>query len=145
MSDPRALYHATIVDHDRHPRHEGALPGATHSATADNPLCGDVVTSHLVVDGATITAASFEARGCALSRAAASMATSRAIGASPDELRALANTFDEFVRSPTDAPAPAVLGELEVFGGVRAFKSRRSCACLVFHALTTALGESESR
>jgi len=144
MTDPRALYHATIVDHDRHPRHEGPLPGATHSATADNPLCGDTVTVHLVVDGPAIAAASFEARGCALSRAAASIATSRAIGATPDEIRALANAFDEFVRSPTDAPVPAGLGELEVFGGVRAFKSRRSCACLAFHALNSAL-ESESR
>ncbi|MEO8553184.1 MAG: Fe-S cluster assembly sulfur transfer protein SufU [Kofleriaceae bacterium] len=144
MTDPRALYHATIIDHDRHPRHEGVLAGATHAATVDNPLCGDVVTIHLVIDGPTVVAASFEARGCAVSRAAASIATTRAIGARPDDLRALATAFDRFVHAPVDAPPPAELGELEAFGGVRAVKSRRSCACLAFRALTAALGATLS-
>lgn len=136
MTDPRALYHAAIVEHDRHPRHEGPLPGATHVATADNPLCGDVVTIRFIVDNGTVTAAAFEARGCALSRAAASMLTTRAIGVSPDALRALAATFDHFVQEPIPA---GDLGELAVFEGVRAFKSRRPCAQLPFHAALDAL------
>jgi nitrogen fixation NifU-like protein len=136
MSDARALYHATIVDHDRHPRHEGPLPAATHTATVDNPLCGDVVTLRFAVVNGTITDAAFEARGCALSRAAASMLATRAIGATPDALRSLAATFAAFVQA--DGPA-ADLGELAVFEGVRAFKSRRACACLPFDAALRAL------
>jgi nitrogen fixation NifU-like protein len=139
VTDPRALYHATIVDHDRHPRHEGALPTATHSATADNPLCGDIVTLRFVVANGTITDAAFEARGCALSRAAASMLATRAIGITPEALRELAATFDQFVQG--EAPG-ASLGELAVFEGVRAFKSRRACACLPFHAALRALDQT---
>jgi nitrogen fixation NifU-like protein len=142
MTDPRALYHETIVDHDRNPRNEGPLPNATHEATVDNPLCGDVVTMRFVVEQGVIIAAAFEARGCALSRASASIATTHAIGSTPDLITALASTFDEFVRSSPDAQAPAILGDLEVFGGVRAFKSRRTCACLPFQALTNALRSS---
>ena len=44
-----ALYHALIVEHDRSPRNEGPLDGATHVATLDNPLCGDVVTMRAIV------------------------------------------------------------------------------------------------
>jgi NifU-like protein involved in Fe-S cluster formation len=69
------LYQATIVDHDRAPRNHGPLAGATHHATIENPLCGDVVTVHArVVDGA-VSEIAFEGRGCALSRAAASIMT----------------------------------------------------------------------
>lgn len=136
MSDPRSLYHAAIVDHDRHPRHEGPLPGATHSATADNPLCGDIVTFHLTVAGGVIAGAAFEGRGCSLSRAAASMLTTRAIGATPDQLRELADRFERFVRAGGSSED---LGELAVFEGVRDFKSRRACACLPFAAALAAL------
>jgi nitrogen fixation NifU-like protein len=135
VTDPRALYHATIVDHDRNPRHEGALPTATHSATADNPLCGDIVTIRFVIANGTITDAAFEARGCALSRAAASMLTSAALGATPADVTALASRFAQFVQGESSPD----LGELAVFEGVRAFKSRRACACLPFHAALRAL------
>ena len=76
MSDE--LYQAIIIDHDRNPRHHGALAGATHSATIDNPLCGDVVTIQLALDGDTIRAAAFECKGCALARAAPARSSRRA-------------------------------------------------------------------
>jgi nitrogen fixation NifU-like protein len=139
VTDTRALYHATIVDHDRHPHHEGALPAATHAATTDNPLCGDIVTMRFVVANGVIADAAFEARGCALCRAAASLLTDRAIGATPGDLRALAARFGEFVQG--EGPA-AELGELAVFEGVRAFKSRRACACLPFDAAARALDQA---
>jgi len=133
------LYQALIVEHDRSPKHEGPLPGATHEATVDNPLCGDVVTMRLVVDGDVIREAAFEARGCALARAGASMLTTRAATATADQLRALASTFEQFVRDAPGAPIPAELGDLAAFAGVRTFKSRRTCATLGFHALLAAL------
>ncbi len=140
MSDPRALYHATIVKHDREPHHHGPLPSATHEATLDNPLCGDQITMRVrIVDG-QITEAAFEGRGCALSRAGASIAASRAIGATPEHVRALAALVEALVSAPVGTAISPGLGELEAFVGVRAFKSRRSCACLAMRALTAALG-----
>lgn len=156
-SGAAALYHSTILDRDRHPRHLGALAEATHQATLDNPLCGDVVTMHLVVapaagaaspaaaTAARIVAAAFEGRGCAVSRASASLwaellhrraATS---GAGVADIAALIDRFARFVAEPPEAPLPEELGELVVLAGVRAVKSRRICATLASRAIAAAL------
>src|SRR5512143_3336070 len=102
MSDANELYQSVILDHDRAPRNQGPLPGATHEATVDNPLCGDTVTVRVVCDGGVVRAAAFEAHGCALARAAASIVTTRAVGATPVQLRALAAEFEQFVRDAPD-------------------------------------------
>jgi nitrogen fixation NifU-like protein len=135
----KELYPAVLVDHDRAPRNAGPLPGATHEATIDNPLCGDVVTLRLIVDGDVVRDARFEGRGCALARAAASMLTSRLAGVSLDDARALAARFDAFVHAAPDAPVPADLGDLAAFAGVRTVRARQGCATLPFRALEAAL------
>ena len=76
MSTIDELYQATILDHDRAPRNHGALAGATHTATIDNPLCGDVVTVQAQVDGDAIREIAFDGHGCALSRATKLSSTS---------------------------------------------------------------------
>jgi len=140
VTDARTLYQATIVEHDRSPKNQGPLPGATHEATIDNPLCGDVVTVRLRLDDAgRVAEIRFEGHGCALSRAAASIMTTRAAGHDAAALRALAGAFEAFTREPPDAPVPDDLGDLAAFAGVRAFKSRRACATLPFRALVAAL------
>ncbi len=133
------LYQAVILDHDRAPRNCGPLPGATHEATLDNPLCGDTVMMRAIVDGDTVRAAAFEAKGCALARAGASIVTTRAANATIGELRALAAELEQLVRDPPGAPIPADLGELAAFAGVRTARSRRTCATLGFRALLAAL------
>lgn len=137
MSD--ALYHERILAHDRAPHHHGALPGATHEATIDNPLCGDTVTVRVIVEGDEIRAIAFEARGCALSRAAASMMTDRVLGAALADARSLGERFAAFVAEPLDAPVAEELGELDAFRGVRGVRSRRTCATLPWRALAAAI------
>jgi len=131
VSDPvRELYQAIIVDHSRAPRRRGPLPGATHEATVDNPLCGDRVTFRLIVDGDRVRDAAFEAQGCALSLAAASLLAERVAGAPIAEARALIARFAAFVREAPGAPIPEQLGDLSAFAGVREFRSRQACAAL---------------
>ena len=137
MSDE--LYQATIVDHDRAPRNAGALADATHRATLDNPLCGDVVTVHARVEGGVIRDLAFEGRGCALSRAAASIMTTMVQGRTADASRQLAAAFEQFIQAAPEAAIPEELGELRAFAGVRRFRSRRVCATLGFRALLQAL------
>jgi nitrogen fixation NifU-like protein len=133
------LYQATIVDHDRAPRNAGALAAPTHQATVDNPLCGDTVTLHArVVDG-VIRDIVFEGRGCALSRAAASIMTTMVHGSTAAAARELAAAFERFVQAAPDSAVPEELGELRAFAGVRRFRSRRVCALLGFRALLRAL------
>jgi nitrogen fixation NifU-like protein len=141
--DLKALYQQTIVAHDRAPHHEGPLSDATHAATIDNPLCGDVCTLRLrLVDGRVADVA-FEGRGCALSRAGASILTTLAAGQDAPALRALAAGFTAFVAAPPDATITdaerAQLGELTVFAGARRFRARHACATLATRALLAAL------
>jgi len=140
----RDLYQAIIVDHSKSPRHRGPLPGATCSATVDNPLCGDVVTMHLQLDGERVAAAGFEGHGCALSQAAASILSERLPGLDRAAARALLDRFAAFVAAPpADATADdAALGDLTAFAGVRAFRSRQACATLAARAAVRALDGS---
>ena len=46
------LYQELILDHYRNPRGAGEVQGATHSAAANNPLCGDeILITARVKDG----------------------------------------------------------------------------------------------
>ena len=134
-----ALYPALIVEHDRNPRHRGELAGATHRATVDNPLCGDVVTVELVVDAGQIRAIACHGDGCALARAAASLMAVRLTDAPVAAVADLVASFAQLVSAPLDAPVPDALGDLAAFRGLRAVRSRRGCATLPFRALTAAL------
>lgn len=139
MTDLDDLYQATIVDHDRAPRNAGALADATHQATVDNPLCGDVVTVQAkIVDGA-IAEIAHDGRGCALSRAAASIMTTMVRGRTIRDAQQLAAAFEHCIQSPPDAAIVDELGDLRAFAGVRRFRSRRVCASLPFRALIKAL------
>jgi nitrogen fixation NifU-like protein len=137
--DARELYQATIVDHDRAPRNAGALAAPTHQATVDNPLCGDTITLHVRLEAGAIRDLAFEARGCALSRAAASIMTTMVRDRTVDAARELAAAFERFVNAAPDTAVPEQLGELHAFAGVRRFRSRRVCALLGFRALLRAL------
>jgi nitrogen fixation protein NifU and related proteins len=140
VSDVDDLYQATIVEHDRAPHNCGRLASATHQATVDNPLCGDEITVQArIVDG-TVQDVAFEARGCVVSRAAASIMTTMVRGCTTDAVRQLSDAFEHFVQTAPDAAIPDELGELRAFSGVRRFRSRRVCAMLAFRTLLQALG-----
>ena len=142
MTEVDDLYQATIVEHDRAPHNCGPLPGATHHATIDNPLCGDVITVHAQVVDNAVKNIAFEGRGCALSRAAASIMTTMVQGRTLEASRRLATTFEQFVQAAPDAAIPDDLGALRAFAGVRRFRSRRVCAMLAFRTLMQALDSS---
>src|SRR4051794_12248708 len=65
---PPGVELSPLYDHLTAPRGRGrALP---HSAEAGGAPCGDLVRISLDVEGALVTAAGFEAEGCAAARAA---------------------------------------------------------------------------
>lgn len=73
-------YRQKILDHYRHPRNFGKLPGATHRAALSNPLCGDDVAIALRVERGKIAAVRFTGRGCAIATAATSLVTEAVAG-----------------------------------------------------------------
>src|ERR1700761_9739055 len=85
------LYRETILDHYKHPHNWS--PPAAEIQNADlefrdlNPLCGDELRVQLALDGeGRIEEVRFSGHGCAISQAAASMASDEIKGMPVDEL-----------------------------------------------------------
>ncbi len=135
------LYQELILSHYRRPRHRGALADATHTATQKNPLCGDELTVGLrVVDGLLADAA-FDARGCSISQATASMLLAHAVGRPVAALSELLDTIDRLIESPAplDDVEHAGLGDLRALHSVSRFPARRACVRLVLSTIREAL------
>jgi nitrogen fixation NifU-like protein len=137
--DLRELYQDIILDHSKHPRNFGKLAEANRQARGNNPLCGDRITLALKLDGDRIADAKFEARGCAISVASASMMTDMVKGKTVEEARALFEQFHGLVTGKPMDDESDDLDRLAALSGVRDFPSRIKCATLPWHALTAAL------
>jgi nitrogen fixation protein NifU and related proteins len=137
-----ALYQELILDHYRRPRNKGELEGATTSVTMKNPLCGDEVALHVLLEGDKVSDLKFSGRGCSISQASASMMTQLVKGKSAEEIKELRETFRDMVMGVTDANDQSVeknLGSLRALSGVSRFPARVKCALLAWNALETAL------
>jgi nitrogen fixation NifU-like protein len=133
------LYQSVIIEHDRSPRNFHKLEQPTHHAEGHNPLCGDEVELEFIVDDdGRIIEAAFQGRGCAVSKASASMLTTALKGLTPQEARGLGEAFHAML---TGAPVDeASLGKLKVFKGLAAYPMRVKCATMPWHAMKEALG-----
>ncbi len=136
------LYQEIILDHNRRPRHYGVLKDATHRAEGYNPLCGDEVTVYVHVEGEMIRDITFDGQGCAISKASASLMTTKLRGRSITEARALMREVHALLTGPeAAAPAPDELGDLAALAGVRKFAVRVKCATLAWRTLEAALSQ----
>lgn len=139
MSEMRELYQEMILDHHRHPRNFGKLPGANREAEGFNPLCGDRVTVYALIDGDRIQDLSFEGSGCAICMASCSLMTEAVKGQTVAEAEALFGRFHDLVTNDAATVDEEALGKLAVFDGVREFPVRVKCATLPWHALRAAV------
>ena len=135
------LYQQVILDHNRKPRNFRVLEGANRTAEGYNPLCGDQIRLYLSVEDGVIKDAAFQGKGCAISKASASMMTDGVIGKPVDEAEALFHRVHAMLTDVTASGDTSGdgLGKLAVFGGVREFPSRIKCATLPWHTLRAAL------
>lgn len=83
----KSLYSPLVLDHYRHPRNFGKLNEPTHVASELNPLCGDEIKVYLKIENSKIENCRYEARGCALAIAAASVLSEKIKGLSIRELK----------------------------------------------------------
>lgn len=142
--DLRELYQEVILEHARKPRNFRALDHARH-AEGNNPLCGDVVTVYVDLEGDLIKDVAFQGSGCAISTASASVMTEILKGKSRAEAEEIFETFHDLVTGKNGAGEHADLGKLAVFAGVSEFPTRVKCAILAWHTLRAALrGRTET-
>jgi nitrogen fixation protein NifU and related proteins len=127
MSASYEIYQEQILDHYKHPRNKGPLPGATKNGRDTNPLCGDEVVLHVKVDGSDrIADVKFEGQGCAISQASASMLTTMVKGLPLADAEAL--------------DRDAIVKKL----GIPLSAVRLKCALLSLHVLRLTLKQNSS-
>ena len=136
-SDLRDLYQQVIMDHNKKPRNFREMLDANHLAHGNNPLCGDALIVYVKMNGDVIEDVSFQGSGCAISVASASLMTEALKGKTIAEAEAIYQQVHQQMTS-SDADS-AVLGKLEVLGGVREFPTRVKCATLSWHTVNTAM------
>ncbi len=138
MSDLDDLYRDIILDHYRSPR--GAADLSHLGATVhENPACGDSIKMEATVDGGRVTRVRFDARGCAISTASASVMTTVIEGRPLEDAREFARSFIRAVRGEGTVEILEASPELGAFGGLARFPVRVKCATLPWHALLLTL------
>jgi|SRR6267378_1555478 len=145
MSALRELYQEVILDHNKSPRNFRTMAHADRRVEGYNPLCGDHYTIYLKIDGDVIADVSFEGKGCAISKASASVMSSVVKGKSKAEAELLFEKFHHLVTGEPDATDHIEnLGKLAAFSGVSEFPARVKCATLAWHTLHAALASEEA-
>jgi nitrogen fixation NifU-like protein len=88
------LYRENILQHYKRPHHWGEWPEADLEAEDNNPLCGDELKVQLRVgEDGRVADIAFSGHGCAISQAAASMASDEVVGMPVDDLLRLDREF----------------------------------------------------
>ena len=137
------LYQRTVLEHCRSPRNFHSMDKPDRVAEGFNPLCGDKVTVYLREDGTSslpefIAEISFEAAGCAICLASASMMTELLSGEAAHAARQQAEKVLEAFE-PGVENGLGDLGEIVALGSVRAYPSRIRCVTLPWKTFTAAL------
>ena len=88
------LYRENILEHYKEPRNWRELDAPDREFEDTNPLCGDELKVQLHVDAdGKVTEVGFTGHGCAISQAAASMASEEVVGMHVDDLVRLDKSF----------------------------------------------------
>ncbi|MCL4123135.1 UNVERIFIED_CONTAM: hypothetical protein GTU68_049337 [Idotea baltica] len=113
------------------------MDNPTCQARGFNPLCGDQITLFLKVKDGLIEDISFDASGCAISVASASLMSDLLKGQKVSDAQVMFDKFHEMLTEGKDGCSS--LGDLEALAGVRQFPIRIKCATLAWHALKEGL------
>ena len=137
--DLDSLYQEIILDHYKNPHHAGLRDPYEAEVHHVNPTCGDEVTLRVHLSGAgddvVVEDVSYDAEGCSISQAAASVMTDLVIGKPLTEALAVHETFLELMQSRGGAdPDEDVLEDAIAFAGVAKFPARIKCALLSWMA-----------
>ncbi len=142
-----SLYQEIILDHYKNPLHAGLREPYEAEVHHVNPTCGDEVTLrvHLTGDGADaiVEDVSYDAEGCSISQAAASVMTELVIGKPLAEAMSVHEDFQALMQGRGNVePDEDVLEDGIAFAGVAKFPARVKCALLSWMAWKDATARS---
>jgi nitrogen fixation NifU-like protein len=137
--DLDSLYQEIILDHYRSPHHAGLREPFEAEVHHVNPTCGDEVTLRVHLDDGLVSDVSYDAEGCSISQASASVLTDLVIGRSLDDAYAKHASFLALMQGKGKVePDEDVLEDGIAFAGVAKFPARIKCALLSWMAFKDA-------
>jgi nitrogen fixation protein NifU and related proteins len=130
-----SMYQEIILDHYRNPLHKGLRDPYDAEVHHVNPTCGDEVTLRVRLDGDDVADVSYDAMGCSISQASASVMADLIIGR---PVKDAMNTGDEFLKLMQSKgqldPDEEILEDAVAFTGVSKYPARIKCALLAWMA-----------
>jgi nitrogen fixation protein NifU and related proteins len=142
-----SMYQEIILDHYRNPHHKGLREPFDAEVHHVNPVCGDEVTLRVAlkdVDGEPVVEdLSYDALGCSISQASASVMSDLLIGRPVGEAMRISQVFLELMKSRgADVPDEDVLEDAMAFAGVSKYPARIKCALLGWMAWKDATAQA---
>jgi nitrogen fixation protein NifU and related proteins len=143
VSDLDALYQEIILDHYKHPRGEAIADEPCGADCAEvhhvNPTCGDEITLRVRLSegegGPVVADVTYDALGCSISQASASVLTELLIGKPLEQALAIQESFQALMQGKGNVePDEEVLEDGIAFAGVAKFPARVKCALLSWMA-----------
>ena len=131
-----ALYQKQILDYAHKSRASVAVDQPTHSATLDNPTCGDRVDVTVEMAAGHIEKIGMTVRGCALCEAGAGLALACLPGRNETDILDLTEGFAAWIDGQTEQPP---LPDMQHFTPVREIRNRHKCVLLAFQATVGAV------
>ncbi|WP_131104943.1 Fe-S cluster assembly sulfur transfer protein SufU [Ornithinimicrobium sufpigmenti] len=149
------LYGELILDHAKRPQHAGLREPYDVEVNHVNPTCGDEISLRVHVAGTSGAAAadgaegvvlrdvSYDALGCSISVASASVLAEETIGRPvPEALEVYGHLRAMLTSRGKDAGDPEQIGDGVAFAGVARYPTRVKCALLPWTALLDALARA---
>jgi nitrogen fixation NifU-like protein len=130
-----SMYQEIILDHYRNPQNAGLREPYEAEVHHVNPTCGDEITLRVHLSDGRVADVSYDAEGCSISQAAASVLTELLIGKPLDEAMGIHQQFLELMQGKGQVePDEEVLEDGVAFAGVARFPARIKCALLSWMA-----------
>lgn len=138
-----ALYQEIILDHYRARKGAGLREPYEAEVHHVNPTCGDEVTLRVHISDGVVSDVSYDAVGCSISQASASVLTELLIGKPVGEAMAIHDQFLTLMQGKGEVePDEDVLEDGVAFAGVARFPARIKCALLSWMAWKDATAQS---
>jgi nitrogen fixation protein NifU and related proteins len=130
-----SMYQEIILEHYRRPLHAGLREPFDAQVQHINPTCGDEVTLRVTLKDAggepVLADVSYDALGCSISQASASVMADMIIGKTVGEAMDISEAFLKLMQSRGEAePDEEMLGDAVAFEGVAKYPARIKCALL---------------
>ena len=145
----KELYQEIILDHGKNPRNLRKTDNFNKDAKGHNPLCGDKVHVYLKLnENKKVEDISFEAEGCAISMASASIMTDLVKGKEEKEVKEIVSDFLKMIKEKDEIKTNLLKDDektkLMCLSGVKQYPMRVKCATLSWHTLTSAIDRSQN-